>query len=106
MAVDRRLTRREFGVLVGAGALGTLRKVSATAEVRAGGQPGGTAAANAGPVLDIADWSYFWFGVERATLARGTVVNGAQVYVEHWIPTSVRHPYPVVLIHGGSGQGD
>ena len=57
------------------------------------------------PVLDIADWGYFWYGVERATLARGSVVNGAQMYVEHWIPAEVRHPYPVVLIHCGYGQG-
>ena len=56
-------------------------------------------------MLDIADWSYFWFGVEHVTLARGTVINGMQMYVEHWIPRSVRHPYPVVLIHGGYGQG-
>ena len=28
-----------------------------------------------------------------------------QMYVEHWIPSQVRHPYPVVLIHGGYGQG-
>ena len=27
------------------------------------------------------------------------------MYVEHWIPTQVRHPYPVVLVHGGYGQG-
>lgn len=58
-----------------------------------------------GPVLDIADWSYFWLGVEHATLARGTMCNGMQMYVEHWIPRDVRHPYPVVLIHGGYGQG-
>ena len=58
-----------------------------------------------GPILDIADWSYFWFGVEHATLARGTMCNGMQMYVEHWIPREVRHPYPVVLIHGGYGQG-
>ena len=31
--------------------------------------------------------------------------NGMQMYVEHWIPREVRHPYPVVLIHGGYGQG-
>jgi pimeloyl-ACP methyl ester carboxylesterase len=57
------------------------------------------------PVLGIADWSYFFYGVEHATLARGTVCNGMQMYVERWIPTQVRHPYPVVLIHGGYGQG-
>src|SRR5260370_21561242 len=55
--------------------------------------------------LDLAEWSYFWLGVERAKLARGTVVNGTQMYVEYWIPTQVRHPYPLVMVHGGGGQG-
>jgi pimeloyl-ACP methyl ester carboxylesterase len=58
-----------------------------------------------GPIHDIAEWSYFWYGVEHAKLARGTMCNGMQMYVEHWIPREVRHPYPVVLIHGGYGQG-
>jgi pimeloyl-ACP methyl ester carboxylesterase len=92
-----RFTRRQFGTLVG----GVL---AAPALAAAAGQTG-PVSPNSGPILDIADWSYFWFGVERAMLARGTVVNGAQVYVEHWIPASVRHPFPVVLIHGGYGQG-
>ena len=56
-------------------------------------------------MLDIAEWSYHWYGVEHALLARGTMCNGMQMYVEHWIPREVRHPYPVVLIHGGYGQG-
>ncbi|HTB16475.1 MAG TPA: alpha/beta fold hydrolase [Bryobacteraceae bacterium] len=65
-----------------------------------------TPPANApGPMLDIADWSYRWIGIEHATLARGTMCNGMQMYVEHWIPREIRHPYPVVLIHGGYGQG-
>jgi pimeloyl-ACP methyl ester carboxylesterase len=55
--------------------------------------------------LDLAEWSYFWVGVDRAELASGTVVNGRQMYVESWIPTQVKHPYPVVLVHGGGGQG-
>jgi pimeloyl-ACP methyl ester carboxylesterase len=62
-------------------------------------------AGNSGPLLDIADWSYHWVGVEHALLARGTMCNGMQMYVEHWIPREVRHPYPIVLIHGGYGQG-
>src|SRR5690242_17816725 len=57
------------------------------------------------PVLNIAEWSYHWYGVEHALLARGTVCNGMQMYVERWIPREVRHPYPLVLIHGGFGQG-
>ena len=55
-------------------------------------------------VLDIADWSYYWYGVERVKLARGTMINGTQMFVEHWIPTVVRHPYSIVLVHGGYGQ--
>jgi pimeloyl-ACP methyl ester carboxylesterase len=55
--------------------------------------------------LDIAEWSFFWVGVERAELARGPVVNGKQMYVEYQIPARVRHPYPIVLVHGGGGQG-
>jgi pimeloyl-ACP methyl ester carboxylesterase len=37
-------------------------------------------------------------------MARGTACNGRQIYVEHWIPRQVRHPYPVVLVHGGNRQ--
>jgi pimeloyl-ACP methyl ester carboxylesterase len=104
-AVATRFTRREFGVLAG-GALGALGPMLAVPRsAGADGQTGSPIPKNPGPILDIADWSYFWFGVEHVTLARGTVVNGMQMYVEHWIPTSVRHPYPIVLIHGGYGQG-
>jgi pimeloyl-ACP methyl ester carboxylesterase len=89
------LTRRDLGAVV-AGALAMPQAVAQTP---------GSATASAGPVLEIADWSYRWYGVEHAKLARGTVCNGMQMYVEHWIPAEVRHPYPVVLIHGGYGQG-
>src|SRR5690348_4715 len=93
-AVPAAVTRREWGALVGG--------VIAAAPAWLRGQP---SPPNPGPVLDIAEWSYFWYGVEHATLARGTVCNGMQMYVEHWIPRQVRQPYPVVLIHGGYGQG-
>jgi pimeloyl-ACP methyl ester carboxylesterase len=87
--VQEKLTRRELGALM-TGALAAV--TSADAQTPS-------------PVLDIAEWSYHWYGVEHALLARGTVCNGMQMYVEHWIPREVRHPYPVVLIHGGFGQG-
>jgi pimeloyl-ACP methyl ester carboxylesterase len=88
------ITRRELATLaaIGIAAAPKARPQSAPPKVE-------------GPTLDIADWSYKWFGVEHATLARGTMCNGMQIYVEHWIPREVRHPYPVVLIHGGYGQG-
>src|ERR1022692_995494 len=87
-----RITRRELGALAAA-AIALPRRAKAQA------------ASNPGPMLDIAEWSYKFYGVEHALLARGTVCNGMQMYVEHWIPSEVKHPYPVVLIHGGYGQG-
>jgi pimeloyl-ACP methyl ester carboxylesterase len=86
--VQEKLTRRELGALMTA-AFAASALEAQTSE----------------PALDIAEWSYHWYGVEHALLARGTVCNGMQMYVEHWIPSQVRHPYPVVLIHGGFGQG-
>ena len=44
-------------------------------------------------------------GVERIELARGSFVNGKQMYVESFSSGAVRHPYPIVLVHGGGGQG-
>ena len=96
------ITRRQFGAMTAATLL--VPRAIAGAQSAAGRlKPAPTPAP--GPVLDIADWSYYWYGVERIKLARGTMVNGAQLYVEHWIPRQVQHPLPVVLIHGGYGQG-
>jgi len=75
--------------------------------------PEAVAATTGGPALEIAEWSFFWVGVERAMLpaaanAKGEpspIVNGKQMYVEYQIPAKVRHPYPIVLVHGGGGQG-
>jgi pimeloyl-ACP methyl ester carboxylesterase len=55
--------------------------------------------------LDVAEWSYMWVNVKRADTARGSYIGGQQMYVEYMIPTRVRHPYPIVLVHGGGGQG-
>ncbi len=87
--MNEKLTRRELGLLMGAALVSASSADAQTPE----------------PPLDIAEWSYHWYGVEHALLARGTVCNGMQMYVERWIPREVRHPYPVVLIHGGFGQG-
>jgi pimeloyl-ACP methyl ester carboxylesterase len=89
------ITRRDLGALAAAAvALGSKKAQGQTPPAH-----------DPGPALNIADWSYHWIGVEHATLARGTMCNGMQMYVEHWIPREVRHPYPIVLIHGGYGQG-
>jgi pimeloyl-ACP methyl ester carboxylesterase len=99
---DNTLSRRDFASLA---ARGLSLVASAELEAQAPAEPQSNAAHNGGPPLDIAEWSYFWVGVERAELARGTVVNGKQMYVEYQTPAQVRHPYPIVLVHGGGGQG-
>jgi pimeloyl-ACP methyl ester carboxylesterase len=47
---------------------------------------------------------FFWVGVERASVEAGTVPRGP-MYVQWEAPAEVRRPYPVVMIHGGGGQG-
>src|SRR6478609_1306942 len=75
------------------------------------GRPGQAVAAQARsgaaalPPLDLAEWTYFFVGVERVDLARGSFVSGKQMYVEAFVPAQVRRPYPIVLVHGGGGQG-
>jgi pimeloyl-ACP methyl ester carboxylesterase len=86
------ISRRDFAVLTAGTALAGALATQASAETTAA-------------PLDLAEWSYFWVNVERAELARGTVVNGRQMYVESLIPARVTHPYPIVMVHGGGGQG-
>jgi pimeloyl-ACP methyl ester carboxylesterase len=92
-----RFTRRDFTALA-AGALGA-GVINMPVDLMAQSN-----SSNA-PPLDIAEWSYEWIGVEHATLAKGTICNGSQIYVERWIPAEVRHPHAVILVHGGYGQG-
>ncbi len=47
---------------------------------------------------------FFWVGAERVDGPWGTVVR-APMYVEWEAPPEVTQPYPIVLIHGGGGQG-
>lgn len=47
---------------------------------------------------------FFWVGVERAAHPAGTVPRGP-MFVQWEAPVEVRHRYPLVLVHGGGGQG-
>jgi pimeloyl-ACP methyl ester carboxylesterase len=87
-----------------ASALGTL--ATGTADAAGLAQQASAAAAVAKLPLDVAEWSYMWVNVKRTETARNTAfVGGQQMYVEYMIPAQVRHPFPVVLVHGGGGQG-
>lgn len=47
---------------------------------------------------------FFWVGTEQRVTDHGTVPFGP-MYVEWESPDTIQHPYPVVLVHGGGGQG-
>jgi pimeloyl-ACP methyl ester carboxylesterase len=47
---------------------------------------------------------FFWTGAEKVDGPFGTVVR-APMYVEWEAPPEVTQPYPIVLVHGGGGQG-
>ena len=53
--------------------------------------------------LKLADTGIFWTGTERKTMPYGTIHVG-QMFVQYFEPAQVRHPLPVVLVHGGGGQ--
>jgi pimeloyl-ACP methyl ester carboxylesterase len=47
---------------------------------------------------------FFWVGIRPEATGHGTLPAG-QMYVEWLAPAEVRRPHPVVLVHGGGGQG-
>ena len=54
--------------------------------------------------LKLADQGCFWVGVQRKQMPYGTIAQG-QMFVQYMIPAEKRHPLPVVMVHGGGGQG-
>lgn len=61
-------------------------------------EPGATAP------LVLSEQGGFWVGVGRRQTEAGTVPEAA-MYVQFQIPADLRHPLPVVMVHGGGGQG-
>lgn len=53
--------------------------------------------------LTIADQGFFFVGSTRRRQPYGTVVAG-QMHVQYQVPAELRHPHPLVLVHGGGGQ--
>jgi pimeloyl-ACP methyl ester carboxylesterase len=54
--------------------------------------------------LRLAKSSYFFVGGKIDTAIEGSPMFG-QMYVEYMIPERQRHPYPVIMVHGGSQTG-
>jgi len=55
-------------------------------------------------VLGLAAQGFFCVGGEHRDSPVGPVLR-APMYVEYWIPQDLRHPWPLVMVHGGGGQG-
>jgi pimeloyl-ACP methyl ester carboxylesterase len=103
-AIDRRAFMRRAVAMGAAGAVAAaLGPLASSADAAALAQQSAGAATKI--PLDVAEWSYMWVNVRRAETARGAFVGGQQMYVEYMVPAVVRHPFPVVLVHGGGGQG-
>jgi len=67
--------------------------------------PNATNAPNAPATpLVIADQGGFWIGTGQIPTAHGTLAQAA-MYVQYQIPAEQRHPWPIVMVHGGGGQG-
>jgi pimeloyl-ACP methyl ester carboxylesterase len=73
--------------------------------------PLAVAGGEAGPI-SLRDQGFFWVGArtkQTTTIERdgskgsGTGING-QMYVGFQLVANKRHPYPLVLVHGGGGQ--
>ena len=62
-----------------------------------------TAAKKDSTAMKLADIGYFWVGAEQKKMPYGTILTG-QMFVQYFTPSQVRHPYPVVLVHGGGGS--
>jgi pimeloyl-ACP methyl ester carboxylesterase len=56
------------------------------------------------PPLNIETFGHLFAGGAIDPSVEGSPMTG-QMYAEYWIPKTLRSPYPVVMIHGGSQTG-
>jgi pimeloyl-ACP methyl ester carboxylesterase len=80
---------RQAGIAWKAGALGALLLAAASGE---------------GQALDIAKQGYLYAGGHYVETPDGHAMVG-KAYVEYQVPTHRTHPYPIVMIEGGSQNG-
>ncbi len=53
---------------------------------------------------NIGRQGHFYVGGHYVDVSGQATMDGA-MYVEVWVPKDIRHPYPVVFVTGGGGQG-
>ncbi|MCX7676054.1 MAG: alpha/beta fold hydrolase, partial [Alteraurantiacibacter sp.] len=68
-------------------------------------RPADLHAAGANKPLELAAHGFFWCGGQIVDHPQAGKAMRGQMYVEYWIPARLNHALPLVLIHGGGGQG-
>ena len=63
-----------------------------------------TQAADDDPPLNLARDGFFYVGGKPTTINGKTYIAG-QMYVEMRIPAKPTHPYPIIMVHGGTRSG-
>src|SRR5262245_33773487 len=99
------LTRATFQVVLGlaaAAVLTVLVVLPTPAPPQAGPAPAQPPAAKV--PLSIAKQSFFYIGGRYDETQPDRHVVG-QMYVEYQIPSDLQHPFPIVLVHGGTATG-
>ena len=62
--------------------------------------------AGRGEPLELAAHGFFWTGGQLVDHPQAGKAMRGQQYNEFWIPRDLRHALPIVMIHGGGGQGN
>jgi pimeloyl-ACP methyl ester carboxylesterase len=81
-----------------------MKKRTSTALAAAAALALGATLSTGAQAVDIARQGYLYAGGHYAEIPGGHVMVG-QAYVEYQIPKNRRHPYPIVMIEGGSQNG-
>jgi pimeloyl-ACP methyl ester carboxylesterase len=54
--------------------------------------------------MKLANQGFLWVGLEQKKTGYGTILAGP-MFAQYFQPQQVKHPYNIVLVHGGGGQG-
>ena len=65
----------------------------------------GCASSQSGGKISMAEQGYFFAGGKYVTTKAGLQIRVNQMYVQYQIPAERKHPYPVVMWHGGGQTG-
>jgi len=107
MAIDRNTVIGEDVMNMRISTVGLVALVAVVVSGWLGANAAGTAPPASVPTFSTAEigrQGHFYVGGHWVGEPGKETMDGA-MYVEVWVPKNIRHPYPVVFISGGGGQG-